>query len=78
MMSDHYNRLLVGSFKIISLVIAFVVCLMWLATAADHLFGLNWGWDRQILWIAPIIVGVAFLVRFVGKAIFRAVGAIPG
>lgn len=77
MASDRYYRGVVGSFNIILLAVAVAGCLMWLATVADRLFSLGWGWDRQILWIAPIIIGGAIIVRLVGHTIFRAVGAIP-
>lgn len=75
MASDHYYRQVVRSFNISLSVAALAACVMWLATAADHLFTLGWGWDQQILWISPIIVGGALVVRLLGQAIFRAVGA---
>ena len=66
---DRYNRRVVGSFNIILSITQLAACVMWVATAADRLFGLGWGWDRQILWLAPIIVGVAFVVGRIGRAI---------
>jgi hypothetical protein len=75
MVSDRYIRQVAGSFNVGLSLTVFAVSMMWIATAADRLFRLGWGWDRQILWIAPIIVGGALVVRLVGHSIFRAVGA---
>lgn len=52
-----------------------VISLMWLATACDYLFGLEWGWDKQILWLGPLMVAWGFFIRFCARAIFRFVGS---
>nr|WP_294168400.1 hypothetical protein [uncultured Sphingomonas sp.] len=73
---ERFLRFNVRSTAIICSVIAVVAALMWLATAADHLLGLRWGWDFEIIWIAPIVGGGALLVRTLARAVFRTVGAI--
>jgi hypothetical protein len=72
---ERFHRFNVRSTEISCLVIAVMAALMWLATAADHLFGLRWGWDVEIIWIAPIVGGGALLIRTLARAIFRWVGA---
>jgi hypothetical protein len=47
---------------------------MWVATGLDTWLDLRWGWDRQILWLAPGMVLFAVFVRFCAKAIFNFVG----
>lgn len=69
------ERLAVGSFNLSTIGVMVVVSLMWLATGVDRLFHLDWGWDRQILWTAPVIVGGTLLTRLIGNRIFRWVGA---
>lgn len=44
---------------------------MWVATVCDQVFALGWGWDRQILWLAPPMLLFAVFVRFCCMAIFR-------
>jgi hypothetical protein len=73
---ERFRRFNVRSTDIICLVIASVAALMWLATVADHLLGLRWGWDVELIWIAPIVGGGALLVRTLARAIFRWVGAL--
>jgi len=55
------------------IIVLFVALLtfMWFATLIDQLFKMGWGWDRQILWLAPPMVLFAFFVRFGAMAIFR-------
>ena len=60
---DTYHRWVVGWFNISFVAITVMVSFMWLATIADRLLGLKWGWDRQIIWIAPIILLGAIIVR---------------
>ncbi len=71
------EKLAVGGFNTSTVAVIVAVCGMWLATVADQVFHLGWAWDRQILWIAPIIIVGTMLVRFVGRSIFRWVGAMP-
>ena len=72
---DGCNRRVVSSFNRTSTGIIVAVSLMWLATASDSLFNLDWGWDKKGLWIAPIIIFVAVVVRVAGHGIFQLVGA---
>lgn len=71
------KKLAVGGFNLSIVAIIVAVSGMWLATLADYLFHLGWGWDRQILWIAPIIIVGPLLVRLIGRAVFRLTGAQP-
>lgn len=50
---------------------AVLATVMWVATVLDQAFTLNWGWDRQILWLAPPMLLFAIFVRFCCMAIFR-------
>ncbi|MGE8135400.1 hypothetical protein ACQKO5_17500 [Novosphingobium subterraneum] len=45
------------------LIVGFV-SIAWLAALIDWIFDLGWGWDRRVLIAAPIILGVAVVVRF--------------
>ena len=74
---DIYHRWVVSWFNISFVAITVMVSFMWLATIADRLLGLKWGWDRQIIWIAPIILLGAIIVRSIGHGIFRLFGAVP-
>lgn len=60
-----------------SVLVLFVglLAFMWCATFLDWAFGFGWGWDRQILWLAPLMVLFAALVRFCALAIFRFVAS---
>lgn len=71
------EKLAVGGFNFSIIAVIVVVSGMWLATLADYLFDLGWGWDRQIFWIAPIIIVGAMLVRLIGHSVFRVIGAQP-
>ena len=51
-----------------------LLTLMWTAALLDNAFSLGWGWDRQILWLGPLMVIFGVLVRFCALAIFRFVG----
>jgi hypothetical protein len=73
---ERYNRFVVRSTELSLWAIVFLVSLMWIVTLADHLLRLGWGWDVQIIWIAPIIVVGALLTRLLSRAIFRWVGAL--
>jgi len=69
-----YQQFLDRQQKAINIIFALFVALlsfMWIATAADWLFALGWGWDRQILWLAPPMMAFAALVRFCAFAIFK-------
>ncbi len=77
MSSERYNRFVVGSFNVVGKAIIVATCLMWLITLADLLLGLGWGWDKQGLWLAPIIIVMGIAVLMGGNAIFRLVGAAP-
>jgi hypothetical protein len=48
--------------------------IMWIATVLDKAFNLGWDWDRQILWLAPMMVLFAAILRFWALAIFKFVG----
>ncbi len=50
---------------------AVLATVMWVATLCDQVFKLGWGWDRQILWLAPPMLLFAVVVRFCCMAIFR-------
>ncbi|WP_277983900.1 hypothetical protein [Sphingomonas faeni] len=56
---------------------AILVSVMWGATLCDWAFDLGWGWDRQILWLAPPMMLFAVVLRFVSMAIFRFAGGDP-
>lgn len=51
-----------------------LVLAMWVATVCDWAFNLGWGWDRQIIWLAPPMMLFAGFVRFCCMAIFKFVG----
>lgn len=57
--------------NVIFLLLISLLGLFWLATALDLLLGLSWGWDRQVLWAAPLMALFAFFVRLVCFAIFK-------
>ena len=44
---------------------------MWIVTLCDHVFNLGWGWDKQILWLAPPMMLFAVIVRFCCALMFR-------
>ena len=71
----RYNRRVTGHFSGICLLIVTAAFVMWIAALGDVILNLGWGWDRQIIWIAPIICLGALAIRFVGRLIFRAIGA---
>ena len=73
---DGYNRFVVRSTNLSCCAVVVAANLMWVATIADHFLRLGWGWDVQIIWIAPIIVAGALLTRFLSRVIFRWVGAL--
>lgn len=75
MSPECFQRINLRSTQLISFVVVAAAALMWLATAADHLFGLRWGWDIENLWTAPIIATVALIVRILARAVSRWVGA---
>lgn len=61
------------------LAVIVLTTVMWVATLCDQLFKIGWGWDRQILWLAPPMLLFAVVVRFCCTAIFRFVeGASKG
>ncbi|WP_156256853.1 hypothetical protein [Sandarakinorhabdus oryzae] len=41
-----------------------VLTVMWLATLLDFAFGLEWGWDRRGLFLAPLILLIAAIIRY--------------
>jgi hypothetical protein len=69
------EKLAVSGFNVSTIAVIVAVLGMWLATVADQSFHLGWGWDRQILWLSPIIALGTMLVRVLGRVIFRWVGA---
>ena len=76
----NIERFVAGQRKGVNLVFAaFVVLIsvMWVATLCDWAFKLGWGWDRQLLWLAPPMVLFAVVLRFLCMAIFRFVGGDP-
>jgi hypothetical protein len=48
-----------------------LISLSWLAAAVDVLFELGWGWDRQDLWVLPLVLVFAAILRVFGNAIFK-------
>jgi hypothetical protein len=71
------ERFVAGQRKGVNFVLAaFVIfaSVMWSATLCDWVFNLGWGWDRQILWLAPPMMLFAVVLRFFCMAIFRLVG----
>jgi hypothetical protein len=54
-----------------------LVTFMWVATVIDKTFGMGWGWDSQLLWLAPPMVLFAVLLRFCAMAILKFVGRNP-
>jgi len=71
-----YNRFVVRSTGVTCWAVVVAALLMWVATLADHFLGLGWGWDVQIIWIAPIIVAGALVTWLLSRIIFRWVGAL--
>ena len=71
-----YNRFVVRSTDISCWAVVIAAALMWVATVTDHFLRLGWGWDTQIIWIAPIIVAGALITRLLSRIIFRSVGAL--
>lgn len=55
-------------------VFVILLSVMWVATFCDWAFNLRWGWDRQILWLAPPMMLFAVVLRFCCMAIFDFVG----
>lgn len=53
---------------------AALVAAMWVATICDWAFDLGWGWDKQIIWLAPPMILFAIFVRFCCMVIFKFVG----
>lgn len=70
-MKSDFQRSFAATFNRTANGIMVVVAVMWIATAADYFLSLGWGWDEQGLWIAPIILAVAILIRLAGNAIIR-------
>ena len=73
----NIERFIAGQRKGVNLVFAMSVALlsvMWVATICDWAFNLGWGWDRQIIWLAPPMILFAAFVRFCCMAIFKFVG----
>lgn len=77
MATERYNRVVVRSFNIVGRTLVAAACLMWLTTLADLLFGLGWGWDKQGLWIGPIIIAIGIATLCGGNLLFRLMGAAP-
>ena len=50
---------------------AALAVVMWVATVCDWAFNLGWGWDRQIVWLAPLMLLFATFIRFGCMVIFR-------
>jgi hypothetical protein len=76
MSPNSYDRFLVRSTDLTCWAVVILAGLMWLATLADHFLRLGWGWDVQIIWVAPIIIGGGLLVRKLSRRIYRWVGAL--
>ena len=76
MSPDRFHRINARFTEIICLAVAAIVALIWLATVADYLLRLGWGWDIENIWTAPIVVAGALLVRTLARAVFRWIGAI--
>jgi hypothetical protein len=73
----NIERFVAGQRKGVNLIFAafFVLLLvMWVATVCDWAFNLGWGWDRQIIWLAPPMMLFAVFVRFCCMAIFKFFG----
>ena len=68
------ERFIARQRKGVNVVFAMLVILlsiMWSATLCDWVFKLGWGWDRQILLGAPLMMVFAIILRFFCLAIFR-------
>ena len=76
MSHERYNRFVVRSTNISLWMVAIVAGALWVATLADHILSLGWGFDIQGLWLAPLIATGALLVRAISLAIFRVFGAL--
>lgn len=50
-----------------------LLAVMWIATVCDWAFNLDWGWDFQIIWLAPLMSLFAVFVRFCCMLIFSLV-----
>lgn len=71
------RHFIAGQRKGVNFVFATFVALLsvtWVATICDWAFNLGWGWDRQIIWLAPPMILFAAFVRFCCMAIFKFVG----
>ncbi len=71
------ERFIAGQRKGVNFVFAAFVILLsaiWGTTLCDWALNLGWGWDRQILWLAPPMMFFAVVLRLVCMAIFRFVG----
>lgn len=70
----NIQRFVAGQRKAVDIILTMFVALlsvMWIATVCDWGFNLGWGWDKQIIWLAPPMLLFAMLVRFCCMAIFR-------
>ncbi len=71
------ERFIAAQLKGVNVIFVMFVTLastMWVATLCDWAFNLRWGWDRQILWLAPPMVLFALVLRLFCTAIFKFVG----
>jgi hypothetical protein len=48
-----------------------LVCVMWIATSVDWAFDMGWGWDRQGLWLGPLMVLFTLFLRLCAMRIFK-------
>ena len=71
-----YNRFVVRSTDISCWAVVIAAALMWVATVADHFLRLGRDGTLEIIWIAPIIVAGALILRLLSRIIFRSVGAL--
>jgi hypothetical protein len=55
-------------------IFAALLVVMWVATVCDWAFNLGWGWDRQIIWLAPPMLLFGVFVRFCCMAMFNFFG----
>ena len=76
----NIERFVSGQRKAVNFIFAAFVILisgMWVTTLCDWRLNLGWGWDKQILWLAPPMMLFAVVLRFLCMVIFRFVGGDP-
>jgi hypothetical protein len=72
----NIQRFVAGQRRAVDVIFMMFVALlsvMWIVTICDWALNLGWGWDKQIIWLAPPMLLFAMFVRVCCMA-FRFVG----